>query len=141
MYNPKYFNLYEWLPEDFYYRYIERYGDGLWLMFDDRILWTYDRLRKRYGRIMMNDWWWGGKNHYRGWRPFDCSTGAELSQHKFARAGDGIFIQPAEEIRQDILKNEYDNDFQYISAMEKDISWLHIDIRNHDNIKHGILIL
>ncbi|MCK4328741.1 peptidase M15 [candidate division WOR-3 bacterium] len=141
MYNPKHFELYEWLPKDFYHKYISEYGDKLWLMFDDRILWTYDKLRERYGRIVMNDWWWGGSNQYRGWRPFNCSTGAKLSQHKFARAGDGIFIRPAEEIRQDILKNEFDNDFQYISVIEKAVNWLHCDTRNHDNARYGILII
>ena len=130
MYKPKYFELYEWLPKDFYYANIDEYGNRLWLMFDDRILRTYDKLRERYGRIIMNDWWWGGNNQYRGWRPFDCLIGAKLSQHKFGRAGDGIFTKSAEEIRQNILKNEYDNDFQYISVMEKDVSWLHIDCRN-----------
>ena len=132
-YKPKYFILQEWLPKDFYEQNISRYGDRLWLMFDDRILWTYDRLRERYGRIIMNDWFWGGRHQYRGWRPFDCPVGAKLSQHKFGRAGDGIFLQPAANIRQDILYDEFDNDFQYISVIEKDVSWLHLDCRNSTN--------
>lgn len=132
---PKHFNLYEWLPKGFYYANISKYGNRLWLMFDDRILWTYDRLRERYGRIIMNDWYWNGNNQYRGWRPFNCPIGAKLSQHKFGRAGDSIFTQPAEEIRQDILGNEFDNDFQYITVIEKDVEWLHIDCRNEGGIK------
>ena len=129
LYIPQYFKLYEWLPKDFYFSHKDL-GDKLWLMFDYRILWTYDQLRKRYGKVVMNDWFWGGNNQYRGWRPWNCSIGAELSQHKFGRAGDSIFTIPAEKIRQDILNNEFDNDFQYISAIEKNVSWLHIDCRN-----------
>lgn len=138
MYKPDHFILQEWLPKYFYNQHINEYGDKLWLMLDDRILWTYDKLRKRYGRIVMNDWFWGGRNQYRGWRPWNCSTGARLSQHKFGRAGDGIFMQLAEEIRQDILKNEFDNDFQHISAIEKDTNWLHIDCRNANT---GIILV
>ncbi len=130
MYIPEHFILQEWLPENFYFANISQYGDRLWLIFDNRILWTHDQLRKRYGRINMNDWLWGGHNQYRGWRPFDCPIGAELSQHKFGRAGDSVFTQPTEEIRQDIMRHQNDDEFQYIAVIEKDVNWLHIDCRN-----------
>ena len=58
-YIPKYFVLQEWLPKDFYNQN-KGLGDKLWLMFDYRILWTYDKLRKRYGKIIINDWLWEG---------------------------------------------------------------------------------
>lgn len=130
MYIPKHFDLFEWLPESFYLDNIAHYGDMLWVMFDDRLLWTYDQLRKRYGTITLNDWYWGGTNQYRGWRPFDCPIGARLSQHKWGRAGDGVFLQPAEETRQDIMKNQNDDEFQYIVVIEDSVDWLHIDCRN-----------
>lgn len=129
LYIPEYFVLQEWLPKDFYDQN-KGFGDKLWLMFDYRILWTYDKLRKRYGRVTMNNWLWGGHNQYRGWRPFDCPVGAKLSQHKFGRAGDGVFTMPAEEIRQDIIKHQNDYDFKYISVIEDNVSWLHCDCRN-----------
>ncbi len=138
MYIPQYFILQEWLPEFFYKVNINQYKDRLWLMFDNRLLWTYDQLRKRYGRIIMNDWFWGGSNQYRGWRPFDCPIGAWLSQHKFGRGGDSIFVLSAEEIRQDIMQHQDEEDFQYISVIEKDVNWLHIDIRNSSN---GIVLI
>lgn len=109
-------------------------------MFDDRMLWTADKLRERYGRTTINNWWWGGKNQYRGWRPFDCEVGAEISQHKFGRAGDSLFSLPAEEIRQDILNNESDDIFKHISVIEKDVGWLHCDCRNTRN-KDGISLI
>lgn len=137
---PRYFILPEWLPKDFYLANINKYGDRLWCMFDDRILWTFDQLRERFGRVVMNDWYWGGKNQYRGWRPFDCKVGAKLSQHKFGRGGDGILNQPAEEIRKVILANKFDFAFQYISAIEKDVGWLHVDCRN-TGFNVGILLI
>lgn len=143
MYIPKKFELYEWLPKDFYNSNIDHYGDRLWLMFDNRLLWTYDQLRKRYeryGKIIMNDWFWGGNNQDRGWRPSDCATGARLSQHKFGRAGDGIFTLPAEEIRQDIMLHQNDDGFKYISVIEKDVDWLHVDCRNLGFNKGIVLI-
>lgn len=130
MYIPEKFALYELLPKNFYNANIDHYGDRLWLMFDNRLLWTYGQLRKRYGRIIMNDWFWGGDNQCRGWRPSHCTVGAQLSQHKFGRAGDGIFVLPAEEIRQNIMRHQNDDDFKYISAIEKDVTWLHVDCRN-----------
>ncbi len=106
------------------------YEDRLWQVLDVRILQTYDQLRKRFGKVVMNTWKWGGKHQYRGWRPFDCPIGAKLSQHKFARAGDGIFIEtPIREVRSAVLKGE----FKYVTAVERDVPWLHIDCRNECN--------
>lgn len=138
-YKPEYFQLYEWLPKSFYNRHKEL-GNKLWLMFDYRILWTQDQLRKRYGRCIMNTWYWGGHNQYRGWRPWNCHIGAQFSQHKFARAADSMFTIPTEEIRQDILANEFDSDFQYISVIEDNVPWLHIDCRNLE-FSDGIILI
>lgn len=130
IYIPKYFKLYEWFPEDFYLKYYPEYGNKLWLMLDSRILKTYDQLRDRFGKVIMNNWFWNGTNQYRGWRPFDCPIGAQLSQHKWGRAGDGIFVEtPIRKVRSAVLKGEY----KYVTAVEKDVPWLHIDCRNECN--------
>lgn len=127
IFKPRKFQLYEWFPEDFYLKYYPVYGDRLWQMLDVRILKTYDQLRRRFGKIVMNDWKWGGRNQYRGWRPFDCPIGAELSQHKFGQAGDGVFIEtPICTVRSAVLKGE----FKYVTAVERDVPWLHVDTRN-----------
>ena len=141
MYTPKRFQLHELLPEDFYKKN-KVYGHTLWYLFDDRLLRTADRLSIIYGGMTANTWFTGGIHQYRVWRPFDCKVGADLSQHKWGRALDLIPINStAEIIRQDILANPMSNEFRYITCIEKDISWLHIDVRNWDKINEGILII
>lgn len=139
MYIPEHFKLYELFPEDFYKQNKWRGNDLLWL-FDDRVLWTLDQLRERFGPVYLNNWYWGGKHQYRGCRPFNCEIGAEWSQHKFGRAGDPVFAEAeAEEVRQEILANPYNLEFEYITCIEMDVSWLHFDVRNWDKAKNGIL--
>ncbi len=141
MHKPKHFQTYELLPEDFYEAHKHLGDDKLWLMFDDRALQTADWLRDVYGPITLNDWRWGGRNHYRGWRPWEC-IGVLLSQHKFGRALDCVFRDvSAEEVRQDIRKDPYSGVFQHITAIEDGVGWLHLDTRNWDKERHGILIV
>lgn len=134
----KYFELYELLPQDFYINY--KNNNNIWFCFDGRILETVDRLRARYGRLIANDWYWGGQNQYRGWRPFNCEVGAKLSQHKFGRAIDLIPKEiTVDEIRNDIKKNyESDDTFRYITCIEDGVGWLHVDCRYY---KYGLLII
>jgi hypothetical protein len=138
---PKYFELYELLPQNFYINY--KNLNNIWFVFDGRILETIDRLRIRYGKLIANDWIWGGQNQYRGWRPPNCDVGAKLSQHRFGRAIDLI---PKEvdviEIIEDI-KNNYESDdtFRYITCIEDNIGWLHFDVRNHNKYKNSLLIV
>ncbi|MDY0218973.1 MAG: D-Ala-D-Ala carboxypeptidase family metallohydrolase [Candidatus Cloacimonas acidaminovorans] len=121
MYVPIYYKWYELVPNKKYQNY--------WLiLMDERILITLDEIRKYYGRpVTVNNWYWGGKFNSRGWRePFD-PDGAELSQHKFGRAVDFTIAGiSAETIRNDIRRGL----FPLITCIEKDVSWVHIDVRN-----------
>ena len=138
-YIPKHFKIYELVPKDLFEHYKKRQY-YLWGLFDYRTLVTADNLRKRYGKMTINDWYWGGSNQYRGFRPPDCTVGAALSQHKMARALDMIpKSTDAYRIRNDILNDSYHEDFKYITCLEIDISWLHFDVRNYDKQKNGIL--
>jgi len=138
MFIPDSFELYELFPRYFYN--LHRAEQKLWGVFDDRLLYSMDRLRKRYGPLVANDWYWGGRNQFRGWRPTDCDVGAEFSQHKYGR---GVDLEPVkvsvDQIRADISGNPFCEDFKFITCVEMDVSWLHIDVRNHDKAKHGIL--
>jgi len=141
LYVPKYYKLYELLPKKFYEENRDK-GDTLWFMFDNRLLWTADQLRIRYGKMSVNTWFWEGNSQYRGWRPWDCGIGAELSQHKFGKALDLIPHEiTSEEIRQDIKKDQNQNEFKYITCIEDNISWTHLDVRNWNRTKHGILFI
>lgn len=131
IYKPDGFELYEVLPKEFYNSNIKIYHDTLWYMFDSKVLYTLQRLRKKYGSIIINNWKWGGSLQLCGWRPFDTITGSYLSQHKFGRAFDCHFKNTtAEEVREDLKKNyTTDSTYQYITCIEENISWFHFDTR------------
>ena len=140
-YKTEHFELYELVPEDIYEKY-KAMGKLHILLgcFDPRMLWTLDRLRERSGPMIMNDWYWGGRNRYRGWRPPGCKIGADLSMHRFGGAGDLVPANTtAERVRQDILADPFCEDFQYITCIEMDVQWLHFDTRNWDKAEAGIL--
>ena len=138
MYIPKHFKLYELLPARIYNQINHAIA---WYLFDERILKAADLLRGRYGKMIINDWYWGGENHYRGWRPPDCTVGAKYSQHRFGRALDLIPVENnVEEIRQDIIASPESFDY-LITTVEVGVSWLHIDCRNWNVAKAGIKII
>jgi len=134
-YVPVYFKWFELVPGPEYER------DWLGL-FDPRVLITLDRLHKKYDTTYVNNWYWGGDNHFGGWRPGDCEIGAKFSQHKFGRAADPKFKNvAAEEIRQDILKHPYDPANEFITCIEADVNWLHFSVQNYDKSEKGILVI
>jgi len=145
MFKPSNFKIYELVP-DYIYKKYQFKPYVLWNIFDERMLYTLDKLGKRYGKLIMNDWYWRKgdpmANRFRGWRDPDCKIGADLSQHKFGRAGDVIPSETtAEQIRQDILFSPFHQDFKFITCIEADVSWLHFDTRSRNKKKDGILII
>ena len=125
MYKCKHFIIQELVPKDIY----EKYGEQAWQFLDERALITLDALREYYGKIVINDWNWGGKNQYRGFRPPNCTIGAKLSQHRFGRAFDCILRQNGINHGRDFIL-EHPDYFPYINAIEMDVNWLHLDVRN-----------
>lgn len=125
-YRCKYFNIRELVPEELY----NRYKDWCWNLFDDRALITIDRLRYAYGSIIINDWLWGGKNHFRGFRPPYCDVGAEYSQHRYGRAFDCIFTKTTAQAVRDDLINNGGHCFEFVTAIEDGVDWFHFDVRN-----------
>lgn len=127
MYKCKYFNIKELVSEGTY----KRRGEKAWQLLDDRMLQTIDLLREKYGSVTINDWSWGGNNHWRGLRTSDSPYYSTYSQHSFGRAADLIFKDvTAEAVRVDILANPNDAAFQFINSLEENTSWLHFDVRN-----------
>ena len=128
-YIPKYFQPYELLKDKPWI---------IWQLFDPRVLYTGDKIRQFYGKMIANTWYWDGVHQYRGWRPGDCEIGAKYSQHKFGRALDLVPAEvTAKEIRQDIKLRKRGNIFQYITCIEDGVGWLHFDTRNYK----GLLII
>jgi hypothetical protein len=111
-------------------------GQRAWELLDNRLLWTLDRLRMRYGSMTVNNWKWGKDRQWSGLRTPASPWYSTYSQHSFGRAADCLFADyTAEQVRQDILDNPDDEDFKYINSIELGVSWLHFDIRNCDRIK------
>jgi len=141
MYQPKFFRIEEVLPQRVF-ELNEYRGRQLWLLFDSRALVTLDRMRKRYDcRMTINTWLWDEVNpfNYRGYRPPDCEIGAKFSQHRFGRGFDtDVDGMAAHEVRADIKKNKDDPAFEFITAIEEGINWVHYDVRNWDKEKYGI---
>ena len=135
MYIPKHFKAAELVPTTLYKKYASR-GDEwiLRILFDERLLRIIDIIRSEYGPMTINDWSWGGKNQWRGYRTGTVSIGATLSQHRFGRAVDMIPKNiTADEIREDIIDDQMGQAYQHIGGLEMNISWLHIDTRGRDS--------
>lgn len=144
-YKPRYLRPFEVLPPDTCLSHIPvaSWSVLAWGLFDARILWTFDQLRDRFGPLVVNDWYWreGGQgNTQRGFRPPESTVGASYSQHRFGRALDCLPARTtAEEIRADIRNHPEREAYQFITGVESGVSWLHVDCRNWDRARHGIL--
>lgn len=126
MYKCKHFTIKELVSKDLY---LDR-GERAWALLDERALIMLDRLRGKFGTMIVNDWAFGGKNEYRGFREPSCLVGAQYSQHRFGRAFDCSFSHiSADEVREYILSHP--EEFEYIKAVEMNVNWLHFDVRNN----------
>ena len=134
MYQCKFFQIRELVPPDIF----DKRGDRAWELLDERLLFTLDGLRGRYGRMTVNNWHWGGDRMWSGIRTPGSPFYNESSQHSLSRgrAADIIFSEiSAEDVRADILAHQNEPPFDLIMAMETGVPWLHIDVRNCDRIK------
>jgi len=120
-------------------------GEKAWWLLDPRLLWTLDQIRERYNQpVTVNTWKWQQEKPetMRGFRPSSTTEGRFHSQHRYGRATDfDVEGMTADEVRADILSHQNDSAFQYITCLETDISWVHLDCRNWDRTKHGILLV
>lgn len=130
-YKSKYFKAHEYVPPDIY----KRRGDKSFELIDSRVLITMDRLRELLGKpITINNYYWGGDRTQSGLRTrsfykSDKEYSESLSQHKFGRACDFLVKgMTAKEVREFIY--DHLDEFPYITFIETDISWCHLDVRN-----------
>jgi len=128
----EYFAIHELVPPVVY----SSRGEKAWELLDVNLLVTLDMLRKRYGGVTVNNWFWGGDRQWSGLRTASSPYFSPYSQHTFGRAADCIFKNvSAEEVRQDIQANLDDPTFRYVRSIELEVSWLHFDTRNCDRLK------
>ena len=127
----KYFKVHELVPKKMY----EKYGEKAWRYVDARLIETIDKLKEHFnlGTMTINNYFWNGSREWSGIRTPDSPNYSYGSQHSFANAFDIVFSHySAEEVRNYIIDNPHE--FQYIKGMELEVSWLHIDVRNEDDI-------
>jgi len=110
----------------------ENMGEGALSLFNPDALIALDDLRDFFGKgIIVNNWSWGGKFQWRGFRTPGKATelGNQNSQHAKGNAFDcDIQGFTAEQARQKILADHNNLLLSKIMRMEADVSWLHIDL-------------
>jgi uncharacterized protein YcbK (DUF882 family) len=127
----KYFKIYELVPEHIYRHYKEK----SWKFIDSRLIETIDKLKEHFnlGTMTINNYYWGKDRHWSGLRTPKSPDYSETSQHTFGRAADCVFSHySAEEVRNYIVNNPHE--FPYIKGLELGVSWVHLDVRNEDNL-------
>jgi hypothetical protein len=126
-YTPKHFIAQEFLPKAIY----GMYGDsGLSIFMDARILWTADQIREHYEvPCLINDWHRGGLRGQCGYRERGVVIdSSQCSQHYFGRAIDMIVMGiKSEQVRQDIRDGKLIKEITYVTRIEDDVEWLHLD--------------
>jgi len=124
-YCPKHFDPREFVPPEVY----KALGDRCILVMDYRMLKTADQIREFFGLpCIINNWHTGKDRKYSGFRPFRCTVGATWSQHRFGRALDMIIPTiDANDARSELIKAP--KRFPYVTCMEDNVKWLHVDCR------------
>lgn len=138
-------------------------GSGFaWALFDERALKTLDKINDTFGISIVNNWWWyylkldktdklkARKNDFwiekqkkdnkirlfSGFRSSLCHIGSEFSDHRYFRAFDVIFPKlKAYEVRNKIFESP--DEFEFITTIEIEISWLHFSTRNYIYKNHN----
>lgn len=127
----KYFKIHELVPPHIF----EKYGEGAWKFIDERLIASLDTLKEHFstGTITLNNYKWKGTRKWSGLRTPESKWYSETSLHSHGKAGDMIFSNyTAEEVRHYIINNPAF--FPYIKGIEDMVKWLHIDVRNEDQL-------
>lgn len=145
----KYFRAEEFFPPQIVESHYIKNGEinpTIWRLIDSRVTWTAQQLRKLFGPMIINDWVWGGDFENRGYRDpislidweeyaktgiIQASWSSFTSQHCLGQAVDSSFRNElVTDIRQYIIEHKNKEEFKYITAIEKEVTWLHYDVRN-----------
>lgn len=140
-YISEFFSAYELVDRETY----NKRGDKSFQLFDSRLLWTMDQIKLRFQMktIIVNNWWWSGGREWSGLRTVKSPYYNPYSQHTLGKAID-FYIEGINSkiVRDDIIENPFDHSYKYITAIEDfdGMSWVHIDIRNWNKPKNGLLV-
>jgi hypothetical protein len=135
-YRPRHFVLQELVPKEVF----DVLGEKAWILLDGRILWTLDALRDKIGvALTVNDWSSGGNFQQRGFRT--VAIDARYSQHMRGAAAD-FDIQgiAADDFRQRVRGGHFGKELKYITRIEDNVNWIHIDTADVDRrANNGII--
>ena len=123
------------LPEFISQEQWEKHGMKMQWAIDERIVQSVQALRDNLNvPLTINNWFWGGQRNESGFRVKGMKNYRPRSQHSYGRAVDVISSIPANEMRNHIFSNR--EKYPFITAIELDVGWLHIDCRftNTNNI-------
>lgn len=142
MVESKYFIIEELVPQIV----IDTLGrDYAWWTLDPRLVLSINEYRQFIGRsCTINNYKWGGNRQFSGLRFEDFYTDGKkhFSQHFYGRAGDLIVedldAQSAREAVKDMKKL---GKLQYITTIEENVDWLHMDCRLMPKLKSNELFL
>ncbi|MBF84570.1 MAG: hypothetical protein CL489_08860 [Acidobacteria bacterium] len=136
-YEPKKFTVKELVPPEVY----EARGEKALELIDVRIVMILDHLREKLDKpITVNSWSWGGHYSQSGLRDVGHYGSSEkyfnsFSQHKYGRGVDfRVKGMTAEEVRQYIYDHKDEGALKYVTFVEEDVSWVHVDVRNCERI-------
>lgn len=121
----------------------DKHKEGAWTFFDPRLIAVLLFIRQAIGKaITINTWHVGGSYSQRGLRCNLCSLVADktkvgklyVSAHQQGMAVDfDVKGMSAEAVRMWLHNNAYR--LPYNIRVEKDVTWVHIDVRNDTNEK------
>lgn len=128
----KYFKAYELVSREDY----KKMSDAkVWEIFDPNLIEAIDIIKEQFphGTMTINNWFWGGNREWSGLRTPESKYYSLKSMHSYGKAIDAVFSQyAADEVRSFIISNP--QLFPHIKGIETDITWLHIDVRNRDEV-------
>lgn len=135
MYKCKYFGIKELVHPDLYAMF-SNHEDLLWKMFDENLLRGIDWFRENYGVCYINTWSLSpevqskyGLRRFSGLRLQGLDYYSKGSMHSVAKAADMIFANiSAADVRADIRNNKK-SIVPYITRIEDDVTWTHIDTK------------
>jgi len=143
-FKPRNFNIKELVDKQTYYIL----GDQAWKLLDIRTKMTLDKLKSKFGWIIIVNTWMFKSTKYndsqgrpftqRGFRNINSTVGVKDGAHYLGMGIDfdayvkntGKRIDP-NLVRKKILDNI--DEFEYIRCLEIDINWVHFDVMGHND--------
>ncbi len=127
----RYFEIHELVSESIF----KKKGEAAWRYIPPALTEAIDTIKENFpeGTATINNYFWNGDRKWSGWRTPDSPYYSPTSMHATMQAVDIVFSKySAETVRQHIIENP--TMYPTIKGLELNITWLHIDIRNTDEV-------